>query len=93
MKKFISWVLLYSLILQLSGCYSFSEPVQLNEAVLSNFKNLELKMTLLNGKTYFSDSYDIIENVNNSDFIIGRGFFISCQCKISFDIFLTTLDP
>jgi len=83
MKKFISWIVLFSLLLQLTGCYSFSEPVQLNEAVLSNFKNLELKMTLLNGKTYFSDSYDIIDNVNNSDFILGKGLSYSSNSSWS----------
>ena len=83
MKKFISGILLYSLLFQLTGCYSFSEPVQINEAVLSNFKNLKLKMTLLNGKTYFSDSHTIIDNVNNSDFIIGKGLSYSSNSSWS----------
>jgi hypothetical protein len=77
MKKYTSWVVLYSLLLQLTGCYSFSEPVQINEAVIGNFKNLELKITLRNGKTYFSDSYNITDNISNSDFIIGKGLSYS----------------
>ena len=83
MKKFTSWVVLYSLLLQLTGCYSFSEPVQINETVIYNLKNLELKITLRNGKTYFSDSYNIIDNVNNSDFIIGKGLSYSSNSSWS----------
>jgi hypothetical protein len=73
MKKFIAWVLLYSLILQLSGCYSFSEIEQINDTVLTELKNQTLKITLSNGKVYFLEPNQHTNNIRNSDFIIGKG--------------------
>ena len=73
MKKFISWVLLYSLILQLNGCYSFSEIEQRNDTALTELENQNLKITLFNGRVYFLEPNQHSNNISNSDFIIGKG--------------------
>jgi len=73
MKKMISWVLLYSLLLQLTGCYSFSEIEQINDTALAELENQNLKITLFNGRVYFLGSYKHYSNISDSDFIIGKG--------------------
>lgn len=73
MKKFISWILLWTLITQFTGCYSISQIDEINEAELTDFENNEVKITLLSGKVYDSKKYRHTCNIWENKFIIGKG--------------------
>jgi len=77
MKKYISWVLLSSLILQFTGCYSISKIDEINEVELTDFENNDIKITLLSGKVYDSKKYRHTCNIWENNFIIGKGVMYS----------------
>lgn len=77
MKKLISWVLLWALILQFSGCYSISIIDEFSEVELVDFENNEVEITLLSGKVYASKKYRHTCNIGENSFIIGRGVIYS----------------
>lgn len=84
MKKYISWVLVWALILQLPGCYSITKIDEINEVELTDFENNDVKIKLFSGKTYRSEAQRHTDNINNSDFIIGKGK--KCNSK-SMDVY------
>lgn len=73
MKKIISWVVLFSFLLQLTGCYSISEIDEINEAEFSEFEDNDVKITLISGKVYASKKYRHTCNIWENNFIIGKG--------------------
>jgi hypothetical protein len=77
MKKYISWALVWALILQLSGCYSISKIDEINEVELTDIENNDVKITLLSGKVYDSKKYRHTCNIWENNFIIGEGIMYS----------------
>ncbi|MBI1931312.1 MAG: hypothetical protein HYS24_02095 [Ignavibacteriales bacterium] len=73
MKKVITYSLIFSLILQLNGCYSFQSIDNVNPSQLHNIEDKDIKITLIDGRIIYSKSWHHTLVTDTAPFILVSG--------------------
>ncbi|GEM_PF-5297141 len=96
MKKYVAIFLILSLLLNLTGCYSFQQISIDKKSEMIDIDSKDVKITLINGDIIHSDAYHHIFIMNPTEFVFGSGnkFFKDKKSNNTFNgkIFLSDID-
>lgn len=96
MKKSLSIILILSLLLNITGCYSFQQISVDNRSEMIDIESKDVKITLVNGDIIHSEAFHHIYITNPSEFIFGSGRKFLKNAKLSEPyngkIFLSEID-
>jgi hypothetical protein len=73
MNKLISFLLIFSLTVQLPGCYTFQSVDNFNQSNLNNLEDKDIKISLIDGREIYSESYHHTFVKDTSHFVLVCG--------------------
>lgn len=96
MKKYVAIFLILSLLLNLTGCYSFQQISVDDKSEMTDIESKDVKITLVNGDIIHSEAYHHIFIMNPTEFVFGSGskFFKDKKSNKTYKgkIFLSDID-